>query len=177
MSKFSHYKQFFSAGTMKKRLSSMQMNTKTKLPVKNDLRQIRKRCGLDRKQIALLLSHKWTSEISKYEQGVHLPNLETALQLEAIYHMPIKLMFPSLFERIKKDIAQKKEQHPQLFPDKNWFPKNAEQLEAEEFCFYANILKSRIPNAPELQVVNKHVINLVKICSDYKNDRHPFSQN
>src|SRR5258708_27360537 len=112
---------------------------------KNNLQQARKQSGLERKQVSFLLNKKSIDEISLYEKGVHLPNLRTALMLEAIYQMPIKLMFQALFEECRDKITEMKQHHPQLFPDDNWYPGHSEQLMREEFCFYSQILQSSIP--------------------------------
>lgn len=145
-------------------------------PARNNLRQARKRRGLERKQVAFLLERKSTDEISRYEKGEYLPSLRTALLLEAIYQMPIRLLFQAMFDEYRTEILRKTQEHPHLFPDNRWFPKHADQLRQEEYCFFSELLRRHIPNQLELEIVNKHVVSLVNTSSDFKNGKNPFSE-
>jgi transcriptional regulator with XRE-family HTH domain len=148
---------------------------KTNTNIKNNLWQARKRSGLARKQIAALLGHKSNDEISRYEKEVYLPSLKTALKLEIIYQMPIRLLFQPLFEECRSEISAIRQQHPQLLSgDNSWFPDHAERLKHEEFCFYAQILKSHVPSQLELETATKHIIILSNIVSQYRQGRNPF---
>lgn len=149
-------------------------NTARQQNQQNNLWQARKRAGLERKQVAFLLSKKSTDEISRYERGKYLPNLKTALKLEIIYQLPIRLLFQDLSEQLRTEIDEIKEKHIHLLPNTNWFPKSSEQLKQEEFCFYAELLTKHIPNQLELETVTKHIIALNNIVSDYKQGRKPF---
>ncbi|MDQ3179034.1 MAG: hypothetical protein M3Q33_00795 [Acidobacteriota bacterium] len=141
----------------------------------NNLLQFRRRSGLALKQVAFLLSKKSTDELYRYENGICFPNLPTALKLEIIYQTPSRLLFQDLLESIKTDIAEKRKTHPQLFPERAWFPNRSEQLSQEENCFYADILKNRFPSPAEMEMITKHVIALTNTLSDYKQGRNPFS--
>lgn len=152
------------------------MKTNINPPIKNNLWQARERSGLERKQVAFLLKQKSTDEISRYERGIYLPNVRTALKLETIYQMPIRLLFQSLFEQFRREIAEAKEQHAPLLPNNNRFPKHLEQLKQEEFCFYSELLKTRVPNELELGEVTKHIIALSNTVSDYKQGHNPFAK-
>lgn len=121
-----------------------------------------------------MLSKKSTDEISRYERGIYPPNLKTALKLEIIYQMPLRLLFAELFEELLQEVNEARRKHPQLLPQAGWFPKPAEQLRQEEFCFYAELLKTRIPNELEIRTVIKHIIALSNITSDLRQGRKPF---
>jgi transcriptional regulator with XRE-family HTH domain len=146
------------------------------MTTKNNLWQARKRIGLERKQVAFLLSHKTTDDISRYEKGNSLPNLNTALKLEIIYRVPIRLLFQSLFEEYREEIfALKKRQSVTFAQNLNKIPKAADELKQEESCFYADILKSHVPSRLELEAVTRHTISLINTVSDYKQGKNPFS--
>lgn len=144
----------------------MKINTKpANKPVEqNNLWQSRQRTGLERKQVAAL-ADKTADEISRYERGAYQPNLKTALKLEIIYRMPVRLLFQELFRQLEREIGSRRKRHP--FPDNNWFPPHIEQLNDEQFCFYAELLKNRIPNELELSMLKKHVVNLMNVASGY----------
>lgn len=123
-----------------------------------------------------MLSQKSTDEISRYERNLYQPGLRTALKLEIIYQTPIRLLFQDLFEQSRNEISKIRERHAHPFPDNRWFPQPSDHLKQEEFCFYAELLKTRVPNEPELAAVTKHIIALNNTVSDYKQGRSPFSQ-
>lgn len=142
---------------------------------KNSLRRYRKRAGLEQKQVAFLLNRAGTDEVSRHEKGAYRPNLETALKLEVIYQVPIRLLYPALFERCRREIAERKNQYSQAFPAPDWFLRHPEQLKQEEYCFYAGLLTGSRPNALELEAVDKHTINLANTSSYYKQGRDPYA--
>lgn len=148
---------------------------KTNTTTKNNLWQARKRCGLERKQVATLLSHQSTDAISRYEKDAYLPGLRNALKLEIIYRMPIRLLFQALFEQYVREIAEIKKEHFRSFSNNNWFPRHTEQLAQEEHCFYAEILKNHVPSDAEIEIITKHIIALSNTISDYRQGRKPFS--
>ena len=151
------------------------METNTNNAIENNLWQARQRRGLERKQVAFLLSKKSTDEISRYERNLYVPSLKTALKFEVIYQMRVRLLFQELFEQSRAEISKIRDGRPQLLPGGSWFAKDAEQLKQEEFCFYGELLKSRVPNSLELEAVTKHTIALINTVSDYKQGRRPFS--
>ncbi len=147
---------------------------RTNTNIKNNLWQARKRSGLARKQISLLLGHKSPDEISRYEKEVYLPSLKTALKLEIIYQMPVHLLFQSLYEQSRREISAIKLEHEHLFAGSEASPDRAEQLKSEETCFYGQLLKSHVPSQLELETATKHIIVLSNIVSQYRQGRNPF---
>ena len=155
----------------------MDTNTNNAQPLiqANNLWQARKRAGLERKQVAFLLSIKSSDMISRYESGKHIPTLKTALKLEIIYQVPVRLLFQGLFEELRAEINEIKRKHQSLLPKEDWFPKSSEQLKQEEFCFYTEILKNHVPSDQEIEIATKHIIALNNTVSDYKQGRNPFN--
>lgn len=137
------------------------MQNDTNINIKHGLRQARLRCGLDQKQVALLLDQRNANQISRYENGERIPSLATALKLEIIYHTPVRILLEPLFERFQNDINKRRKQSPHLFPREDWFLKPREILKQEELCFYSEILKDRKPTGLERQMINKHVVALI----------------
>lgn len=138
------------------------MQNETNIKIKHSLRQARLRCGLDQKQVALLLNQSNTNQISRYENGERIPGLMTIIKLEIIYHTPIKILLQALFEQYQTEINKRRKENQNLFPRGDWFLRPEDSLKEEEFCFYAEILKDREPTLIEKQMINKHVITLIK---------------
>lgn len=151
------------------------MKTKKETVMNNNLRQARKRSQLERKQVSFLLSKNSYNELSLYEKGTYPPNLQTALKLEAIYQMPVRLLFQELFTRCGREVEERKKAGGKLFQDYEWFPTHAEKLKQEEFCFYTELLKGHVPSQMELEVVRQHGVSLINVMSDIKQGRSPFS--
>jgi alpha-ketoglutarate-dependent taurine dioxygenase len=91
--------------------------------------------------------------------------------------MPIRLLFQPLFEESRREISEIKQQHAQMFARVDWFPDHAEQLKHEEFCFYGQLLQSRVPSQLELEAATKHIISMSNIVSQYRQGRNPFPPN
>ena len=70
----------------------------------------RKRLGYEQKQIAVLLGHKSTYQISRYETGQRIPSLLEAMKLSILYGLPVRTLFNHHFrqcrERLEKTIKQ-----------------------------------------------------------------------
>jgi transcriptional regulator with XRE-family HTH domain len=132
------------------------------IDIKHALRQARMRCGLEQKQVELLIGQPKTGQISRYESGERIPSLETALKLEIIYKTPIRILFQTTFEQFQNEIDERRKQYKSLFQPIEWFPKSEASLKQEEFCFYAMILQDeKNPSVTVKQMINKHVTNLI----------------
>lgn len=70
----------------------------------NRLWQVRKQRGFGQKQIARLLHHRQHEQLSRFEQGQRLPNLTQALTLEIIYGVPVRALFPGLYDHLQADL-------------------------------------------------------------------------
>ncbi len=79
----------------------------------NQLWMARQRTGYPQKWVAELLGYRSVSPVSEYERGHTLPNLRSALTLEAIYQTPVSKLFPGLYAQICREVGQAK---GRLFP-------------------------------------------------------------
>src|SRR3712207_6003070 len=104
------------------------MKTKRGIKIKNNLWQARRRCGLELKQVAVLLSRRSANGISHYEKGLYLPDLKTAVRLQIIYQMPLHFLFEGLFEQCREEIVKIRDRLKSPAPVKNRLPENLEQL-------------------------------------------------
>src|SRR5437764_724537 len=85
------------------------MNSGGKSKLENRIRVARKRSNLEHKQIAYLLGHKSSDQISRFENDGRLPLLPNALKLEIILDMPLRWLFPELYERLRAEIKARAE--------------------------------------------------------------------
>ncbi|HHT9126723.1 MAG TPA: helix-turn-helix domain-containing protein [Candidatus Brocadiia bacterium] len=69
----------------------------------------RKKVGLAQKQVAFLLGHKNTTQLSRYEHGTRIPSLKTALKLEIAYAKPLRLLFFGLHDELREDVQKRRE--------------------------------------------------------------------
>lgn len=76
---------------------------------KNQLAIIRQRKNIEKKQIAALLGHKSIQQISRYENGVKIPNLRIALKLAQIYGIPIREMLDGYFEACREEVRRQED--------------------------------------------------------------------
>ncbi|MDQ3817779.1 MAG: helix-turn-helix domain-containing protein [Acidobacteriota bacterium] len=134
----------------------MRAGGKTK--TKNRLWLARKRRGLQQKQIAKLLNHRAVTQVSRYEKGLRLPSLETALRLEIILGVPARMLFNELYQQLEGDIRQKMGQVPSL---RNVFEESG-KAGGEAYCAYSELLRSLSPTKAECDSARKHVTELAK---------------
>jgi transcriptional regulator with XRE-family HTH domain len=70
------------------------------------LRSHRKRSGMSLKEIARILGYLHSGEISRHERLTSVPSLRAALRYEALYQVPIRKLFPALFEEEQKQVEE-----------------------------------------------------------------------
>ena len=76
----------------------------------NYLRTNRKQMALSQEEVAFLLGVKGMDKggkVSRDENHVRIPTLETALAYEAIYGKPIRELFAGLYEHIAEDVSSR----------------------------------------------------------------------
>jgi transcriptional regulator with XRE-family HTH domain len=130
-----------------------------KIPFSNRLWRARKRCGLVQKQVAYLIE-KTVDEVSRYERGIHQPELQTLLALEIIYGTPLRLLFPELYEQVRARITERIEDREALRP-KYQALLESNDLE-QEYCSYEETLKLSDLSAMERDKIRSHVTRLAK---------------
>jgi hypothetical protein len=67
---------------------------------RNYIFNMRRNRRLLQKQLAILLGHRHTFMISKYEHGVSLPTLESALVLEIALGVRLPELYPDLYRQL-----------------------------------------------------------------------------
>lgn len=59
---------------------------------------------MGQKQVASLLGHSTSDQVSRYERGEKFPSLKTALKLGLIYGIPIRVLLDGYFEACREEI-------------------------------------------------------------------------
>jgi transcriptional regulator with XRE-family HTH domain len=75
----------------------------------NYIEMHRKRFGLSQEDLSHLISSEKGSTISRYEQGLRFPNLESLLALEVVLGQPIAELYAGIKERVEDEVAKKAE--------------------------------------------------------------------
>jgi transcriptional regulator with XRE-family HTH domain len=133
----------------------MNIGGKNKIP--NRLWLARKRCGLGQKQVASLLDYHTPDQLSRYEQGLRAPALETALRLEIIYRTPLRVLYAELYEQLREELQQRAQDRPSL----KILDKESEES-MDEFCTYADLLCSPSLSQAEKNKVRSHITRLAR---------------
>jgi transcriptional regulator with XRE-family HTH domain len=122
------------------------------------LRLIRRRKGLSQKQVARLLHHRATNEISVYELGKQLPNLHSALKLQIIYGVPVATLFVELYEQLLQEVTEQARVSglTALF----------EKHRARNFCSYLESLDAESPSEETINDARRHAIELTNTLRD-----------
>ena len=64
----------------------------------------RKRLGYERKQIAVLLGHKTTYQLCRYETGQRTPSFKEAVKLSVLYNLPVQVLFDRYFLHCREEL-------------------------------------------------------------------------
>ena len=73
----------------------------------NYIQMHRERAGLSQVDLSLLIAVEKRSSVSRYEQGLRFPNLETLLALELVLGQPIRELFAGVNERVEEDVSSR----------------------------------------------------------------------
>lgn len=71
----------------------------------NYIQMHRERVGLSQADLSLLISVEQRGSVSRYEQGLRFPNLETLLALEIVLGQPIREIFAGVTERVRDNVT------------------------------------------------------------------------
>ena len=74
---------------------------------RNSLVHYRRRMGLTQEQVAQLLGHKSRNALSSLESGYSLPRLYTALQLAAVYRVPVDFLYHETYSALRDEIRER----------------------------------------------------------------------
>lgn len=131
-----------------------------KIKIPNRLWKARKRRGLSQKQVAFLIG-KTIGEVSRYERGVRLPELQTILALEIAYGTPLRLLYEDLYEQVLKEVRQRIETSPVIGAIYGDLLAESDQG-AGQYCAYEAMLKIAAASPAERGHVRDHVTRLAK---------------
>jgi transcriptional regulator with XRE-family HTH domain len=126
----------------------------------NQLWLARKRLGLGQKQVARLLNHKTTDQVSRYEKGERMPGLMLLLQLEIIYGIPPRVLYREYYEQLQAEIIRRAGSLQTL--SGAYTPSPAEPKLFSEFCSYEEILQNLKLSQAENDRVRKHIVTLMR---------------
>lgn len=139
------------------------MTTQNPLPLpRNRLWLARKNLGLEQKQVALLLGHRTTDQIYRYEKGLCLPSLKTLLQLEIIYGLPARELYPNYYEQLAQKILQKAAGNASLQGKLSPLP--------ERYCFYIELQNKESLTEDEQTAVDQHAMRLMRRRAGIRKD-------
>lgn len=125
----------------------------------NALWRIRRRNGLEPKQVASLLGHNSPDLVSGYERGDRSPSLSTALKLSVIYKCSIELMFPEQLESYRESVGPKLTRIPHSFVQGASHDRKAEAIDR---CTYERHLENADSDMSDRGRVRDHITSLAK---------------
>jgi len=77
--------------------------------IENRIRRKREELGYRQSDLAFLLDHKSSSQISKYERGLIFPDSERLLKLSYILKTTPDWLYPEVTKKWKKEVAKREE--------------------------------------------------------------------
>ena len=128
-----------------------------KLPYKNQLALARQRRAIEQKQVAALLGQNGIEQLSRYERGVQLPSLKTALKLGLIYKIPIRVLLDGYLDACREEMKR-----DQGKLNKPGSPKATNQHDEADFCTIEEKLGSDHISAIDLDKARHHAADLVR---------------
>jgi len=127
--------------------------TKHPLPPRNQIWLARKKIGLQRKEVAFLLSHHRIDSISRFERGHRLPSFKAALELEIILGLPVSLLFPEQHQQLLQKILQKAAANPAL--------QGKLRVTTQPYCHFWELLHKEPRTEDEQTAIDKHVVRIL----------------
>lgn len=128
--------------------------------IRNLLWLSRKHLGLRQKQVAYLLKHKTTDQISRYEKGERAPSLKALLELEIVYGLPPRILYQPYYEQLREEISERIKGAQGLQGID--FPLEPQPESLAEFCSYANLLRVSHLSAADQAKIRRHVIQIMR---------------
>ncbi|HEY0427475.1 MAG TPA: helix-turn-helix transcriptional regulator [Pyrinomonadaceae bacterium] len=117
----------------------------------------RKRLGYEQKQIALLLGHKNTYQISRYETGQRIPNLKEAAKLSMLYGLPVRTLFQRYFPYWREELENAINNSG--FTDKI----NPESIKDADYCSYLESMNTAVRMSEDgTDKIRRHIKVLVE---------------
>lgn len=135
---------------------------KTKTHHHNRLWLARKRLGLRQKQVAYLLNQHTLDQVSRYEKGLRVPSLETALKFEIIYRTPLRVLFADTYEHLQAELKQRMAENAGLPHISGTEHEGNADNEPAEICEYSELLDMPAVPLAELAPARQHAIRIIK---------------
>lgn len=126
----------------------------------NQLWLARKRMGLGQKQVARLLNHQTTDQVSRYEKGERMPGLRLLLQLEIIYGVPPRVLYRDYYEELQAEITSRSLTFQALTSVQALEPAGPKLF--SEFCSYEELLRNPKLSQAERDRIRKHVLTVLR---------------
>ncbi|KAF0244087.1 MAG: hypothetical protein FD167_3683 [bacterium] len=126
-----------------------------------NLKLVRKQLGLRQKDLAYLLGHKSQHSVYRLERGLRLPTLETALTLENILGLPVRVLFNHVYSNVQQEVEHRLEASKELSSQLL-----ARREEVGEVCAFLDIINFPKPSQKEKDRLHKHIIYLVNKSRD-----------
>lgn len=133
----------------------------------NRLQLARKRIGLEQKQIAQLLTQRSVNQISRYETGINVPSLKTAIKLSIIYRLPIRVLFDKYYRECRENLlarAQKLNYRDQLGFD---------LTEPTDYCAYRELMNTSFLSEIDKRKIHRHTLDLMNERNKLINSDRP----
>jgi transcriptional regulator with XRE-family HTH domain len=116
----------------------------------------RKRLGYEQKQIAVLLGHNNTYQISRYETGQRIPGFKEAMKISILYGLPLRVLFEDYIRRCRKELEDSIKQSGLAG---RIDLQNALQL---DYCTYLERMNSTRISEFEADKIRRHIKVLVE---------------
>lgn len=116
----------------------------------------RKRLGYEQKQVAVLLGHNSTYQLSRYETGQRVPGFKEAVKLSILYGLPVSVLFEGYVRLCRKELENSIKQ-PGLAGRINL--QNAREM---DYCTYLETLNSARISEFEADKIRRHITVLVQ---------------
>jgi transcriptional regulator with XRE-family HTH domain len=125
---------------------------------RNGLWAARQRAGYGQKAVAYLLGHRTTDQVTRYEKGSRLPSLKLLLELEIIYGVPPRLLYPEYYEELRQRVERRAGRLKTL--GRPPAPQAAEVPAA--YCAQEELLRAASLTDAERERVRDHVVALMR---------------
>ena len=124
--------------------------------IKSDrLSLARKRLGYEQKQVAQLLAHKSVNMISRYETGLRVPSLKTAIKFAIIYKLPIRILFHAYYHECREELTVRAKTLGQQSILKS------DLTEPTDYCAYIELINSSLLDDIDKEKVRRHIKQLM----------------
>lgn len=135
------------------------MKITKKRPIKNQLAEVRKSRNLAQLDVAKLLGHKTSLQLSRWERGIYVPTLKTALKLAQIYNLPVRAMLDEYFMTCREEVRR------QEIRLKGTSTTSVDSADVN-FCSYEVRLSSKYLKPEDLDNIRSHSTRLIRKTSE-----------